>query len=74
MKLILAKLIYITGIAIAIGLGFGSIGVVVWMAIMMLPMMGYILLGLLGMIAFGMLFGWAESQLEKSGRYGMGKN
>ena len=66
MRLILAKAIYIIGIAIAIGLALGIVGSVLWIAFLMLPIMGYIVLLIIGLIGFGFLFGWAEGELEKS--------
>jgi hypothetical protein len=70
MKLILAKAIYIIGIAIALGLGLGLVGLVLWTAFMMIPIMGYIFLLLVGLIGFGFVFGWAEAELEKHKEYG----
>ena len=69
MKLMLAKLIYIVGIAIAIGLALGLVGSVLWVAFLMIPIMGYIVLLIVGLLGFGFLFGWAEGELEKDKNY-----
>jgi hypothetical protein len=69
MKLILAKLIYIIGIAVALGMGLGLIGITLWFAFMMIPIMGYVFLLLVGLIGLGFLFGWAEDELEKNKDY-----
>ena len=69
MKLMLAKAIYIIGIAIAIGLALGLIGFFLWVAFLMLPIMGYLILLFVGLIGFGFLFGWAEDELEKAKKY-----
>jgi hypothetical protein len=65
----LAKAIYIIGIAIAIGLALGLIGFFLWVAFLMLPIMGYLILLFVGLIGFGFLFGWAEDELEKAKKY-----
>ena len=69
MKLMLAKAIYIIGIAIAIGLALGLIGFFLWVAFLMLPIMGYLILLFVGLLGFGFLFGWAEDELEKAKKY-----
>jgi len=69
MKLMLAKAIYIIGIAIAIGLALGLVGSVLWIAFLMLPIMGYLVLLFVGLLGFGFLFGWAENELEKDKNY-----
>jgi hypothetical protein len=65
----LAKAIYIIGIAIAIGLALGLIGFFLWVAFLMLPIMGYLILLFVGLLGFGFLFGWAEDELEKDKKY-----
>ena len=69
MKLMLAKAIYIIGIAIAIGLALGLVGSVLWVAFIMLPIAGYLFLLFVGLLGFGFLFGWAENELEKDKNY-----
>jgi hypothetical protein len=65
----LAKAIYIIGIAIAIGLALGLIGSFLWVAFLMIPIMGYLILLFVGLLGFGFLFGWAEGELEKEKEY-----
>jgi hypothetical protein len=65
----LAKAIYIIGIAIAIGLALGLVGSVLWVAFIMLPIAGYLFLLFVGLLGFGFLFGWAENELEKNKNY-----
>jgi hypothetical protein len=65
----LAKAIYIIGIAIAIGLALGLIGSFLWVAFLMLPIAGYLFLLFVGLLGFGFLFGWAEGELEKDKNY-----
>jgi ABC-type Mn2+/Zn2+ transport system permease subunit len=66
MKLMLAKLIHLMGIVLAIGMALGIVGLILWAALMMIPIMGYIFLGFAGLIGFGFLFGWAEKELEQA--------
>jgi hypothetical protein len=35
----------------------------------MIPIMGYIVLLIVGLLGFGFLFGWAEGELEKDKNY-----
>jgi hypothetical protein len=73
MKLMLAKLIYIIGIAIALGLSVGTVVAAVWIAFMLLPIMGYLILLIVGLFGYGLLFGWAESHIEESRKHGLQK-
>jgi hypothetical protein len=69
MKIMLARAVYVLGIAITIGLALGLVGSVLWVAFLMIPIMGYIILGFVGLIGFGMLYGWAEKVLEQDTNY-----
>lgn len=60
MKLILAKIIYYTGIVAFIGVAIGMLASMTWLLITLVPFALFIILGLIVLILLGMLFGWAE--------------
>jgi len=73
MKLILAKIIYYTGIVAFIGFSIGMLVALTWFVITTIPFFLAILCGLVVLVGFGMLFGWAETQLDNAKRYPIDK-
>jgi hypothetical protein len=65
----LAKTVYVIGIALAIGMALGLVGSVLWVAFLMIPIIGYIILAFVALGAFGLAFGWAEKELEKYNKH-----
>lgn len=64
MKLILAKIIYYTGIVSMIGIFIGIVAALVWFTITTIPFFLAILAGFIVLMGFGMLFGWAEGVIS----------
>lgn len=69
MKLMLAKMIYWTGIVSMIGITLGCLAALAWFVITTIPFFLAILAVLGVLIVLGMLMGWAESVMEKDKRY-----
>lgn len=69
MKLILAKIVYYVGIVAFIGVIIGMIAAMTWFIITTIPFFLAILAGFAVLIAFGMLFGWAETQINNAKKY-----
>lgn len=73
MKLILAKIIYYTGIVSMIGILIGIVAALVWFTITTIPFFLAILAGFTVLMSFGMLFGWAETQINNAKKYSIDK-
>ena len=73
MKLVLAKIIYYTGIVAFIGVAIGMLAAMTWFVVTTIPFFLAIMAGLALLVGFGMLFGWAETQLDNAKRYSIDK-
>lgn len=66
MKLILAKIIYYTGIVSMIGIFIGIVAALTWFVITTIPFFLAIMAGFAVLLGFGMLFGWAEGVITNN--------
>ena len=66
MKLILAKIIYYTGIVSMIGIFIGIVAALTWFVITTIPFFLAILAGFAVLLGFGMIFGWAEGIIKSN--------
>lgn len=73
MKLILAKIIYYTGLVSIVGTGIGLFGAMLWFTITTIPFFLAVVAGFVALIGFGLAMGWAETQIENSKGYAIDK-
>jgi type III secretory pathway component EscS len=69
MKLILAKIIYYTGIVSLIGVAIGMFAALGWFIVTTIPFFLAILAGFAVLIVFGLAMGWAETQMDRAKGY-----
>lgn len=69
MRTILAKAIYYVGVVSMVGLAIGMGVSFIWLLVTLIPYALFFILGLLAFTGFGLLFGWAERELDRSKSY-----
>lgn len=69
MKLMIAKIVYYTGLALMIGIGLGLIIGLTWYVITTIPFFLAVLGAFALLVGVGMLYGWAETVIQNDKRY-----
>jgi predicted ABC-type sugar transport system permease subunit len=69
MKLMIAKIVYYTGIVLMIGIGLGLIIGLTWYIITTIPFFLAVLGAFALLVGVGMLYGWAETVINNDKRY-----
>lgn len=69
MKLIIAKIVYYTGLVSMIGIAIGLVIGLTWYVITTIPFFLAVLGAFALLVGVGMLYGWAEDTIAKDKRY-----
>ena len=69
----IAKIVYYTGLVSMIGMFIGIVAALVWFVITTIPFFLAIVAGVVVLAGFGMLFGWAETQIDNAKKYDIDK-